>query len=158
VDLVGCGVPRGGTASGTFDFDASAGISGAYSNIDITTTADSSFGGATYTLYNPNDTQSGAFLALLTGPTSATELFIQLPSAMTGAGGTISVVDALEGACIDPSCGLFPSVLRISQGLGSVTAPSGIPEPSSVALLAAAMFGLGSLARKRRAPRGSEGA
>src|SRR6516165_3199680 len=132
--LSGVVFPSGATVSGGWTFDADAGLQpglGVYSNIEVTTGPDSSFGGATYTLYNPVDTAPGgqfpSNLFLVTGAISSTMLVMVTAADMTDAGGTIPIFSD-EFFCADPSCQTVSSFIRATD-IGSVTAAP-TPEPS----------------------------
>jgi len=122
----------GGTASGSFDYDADTNT---YSFIDITTTSGSSFSGATYLALDPGKSSSSTSLAVVPDASSAnigTPVFdLFFSSALTDAGGTVALNDVLdEGTCTTDGC-------TAAIGLRSVTAGSvsTVPEPSSYGLL-----------------------
>jgi len=146
----------GGTASGTFDYDADTDT---FSNIDITTTAGTVFGASTYT------SLAGAYpsspdLVYLQTTTGTIRLFDFGTSAnMTDGGGIIPLaLDPLSGGtagednCYNGTCTLvYSSPIRYST-TGTVSAPTSgaAPEPASFVLLIGGLGGLGVLALRRR--------
>jgi hypothetical protein len=119
----------GGTASGSFDYNADTNT---YSSIDIITNAGSAFSGAAYLALDPGKPSSSTSLAVVPNAGSAnivTPVFdLFLSSALTDAGGTIALNDVLdEGTCNSTGC-------TGATGLRSVTAGSvsSVPEPSSL--------------------------
>jgi hypothetical protein len=125
--LSGVAFSSGGAVLGTFDFDAN---SGTYSNVDITTTADSSFGGATCTLVNPFIATGNSSFSVLTGPGSTTLLDLEFLDPLTNAGGSVPVHLAVEGTCSALGCGITGSFLRFSPVDTGVVTAANIPEPS----------------------------
>src|SRR5258705_12996304 len=83
----------GGTASGSFNYDA---VAGTYSSIDITTTLGTAFGGATYTGFNALLSPSSTGIILLTDPslpdlTGTGFFYLLFSAALTNSGGTVPV-------------------------------------------------------------------
>ena len=118
-----------GTAIGSFDFDADSNI---YSNINISTTSGSSFGGTSYTAYSVGS-QSQLFLG-----NGSYDLFLGF-TPLTNAGGTSSITGFGEqvfgGAPLRPITG------------GSLTA-SVVPIPAAAWLFGSALGVLGWIRRK----------
>ena len=111
----------GGTASGTFLYDAGL---NAYSVINVTTTMGTALGGATYTFVSTGFApfSGGVLLATsnnanLTGTPAFALLF---NAALTANGGTVAV-SGLEAPCADAGCTTPGSSTRFVSG-GSVTA------------------------------------
>jgi PEP-CTERM motif len=133
----------GGTASGTFFYDADTNT---YSNIDIVTTAGlpaDSFTGTVYLFLNPNAVVSGASsLGAVTASLADGSPYLGLsffPSVLTDAGGTIALSTSSggEASCISGCLGT-EAPNRFFTG-GDVFSPgASTPEPSSMLL-----FGLG---------------
>ena len=147
-NLVGVTFDDGGTASGSFVYDADTNT---YSNISITTTAGSAFGGATYTLINDvadGPTASGIYLVTSVPATPGMPGLIMGFLNLTNAGGTISPPNfsISEGTIYTNPRGLLPqrSNLALIGGLTSV------PEPSSFILSTIPLGALAFFALKRR--------
>lgn len=143
----------GGTLTGSFVFDADT---DSYLNIALVTTAGSDLAGYTYGVL----TNGGAltFGALQTAGAPVGSHFIQFEfvSALTNAGGTVSLpanVSNFEGTCsVAVSCGVtFPGRF-ISSGSLSTTAP-GVPEPATAALVPLALLALAASRRYGRSTR-----
>jgi len=150
-----------GTATGSFDFDATMGPMGTFSNIDIKTFITTPTG---QTLLNTYTTLSGGgftdsptslFLGKASGDLSGSPLLVLFfgacsPNCGTGlanAGGlTVDLTtDGGEGSC-DPTstdCSSSTELRSISAG-GTVTSTSTIatPEPTALSLLGAALAAL----------------
>jgi hypothetical protein len=144
--------PTGGTVSGSFTIDTST---AALSAVDVTSTADGAFGGATY-LYNiPADSPS-FYEILLTSSNSADltgdpAIIIEFDSSLAVAG-TDTVYLASEGLCFDSSCDGFGNS-RFEDTTGyATTNPASTPEPASLALV---LLGTGLLGLNRRRSRQS---
>ena len=91
----------GGTASGTFMYDA---ITDTFSNYNIVTTAGSALGGAVYSDAYPFTPSDKAFIVVTTDASPAggdvtgeNVLYMVLASPMTNAGGTIMVLSDADG-------------------------------------------------------------
>jgi hypothetical protein len=128
----------GGTASGSFTFDAT---SGSFSAIDITTTPGTEFGGADYTTFAfGND----LFLTAVTGSSSNLTgtpfLVLNFTSPLTDAGGTIPLgigsfgSISVEGTCLVANCG--SGVVERFVTTGAVSA---VPEPTPTPILPSAV-------------------
>lgn len=138
--LQGVTFADGGTASGSFVFDAD---STAYSNINMVTTAGSSLPGATYSnLYVafPN-----ALIALQTAgaPQGSTALQFLFASNLTNAGGTVNILvssNSFEGTCDASQICASNPLRRVTAG--AVTAANAVPEPATAALVPAALLAL----------------
>ena len=143
-----------GTASGNFTYDADAGANGTYSSINITTTAGSSLPGTTYTFFCdgvvnctglvPNSTE---VLFLNTDPslslTGTLGLAFGFNSALTDAGGVVSLGGFIEGTCTDKVCSSETTPERnLVSGDVSGQAPP-VPEPSTLLLAGTAALAFG---------------
>jgi hypothetical protein len=148
--LQGIAFADGGTASGSFVFNASI---DAYGSINIVTTAGSKLSGATYAFLDPAQIQ-------FEGPTELTVVtlehrqFVRVArfgffrgAALTDAGGTVEFStsrNSAEGSCTSATCSSAdqnPSDYRFISG-GSITSVT-TPEPSTHVLLGYALGVLG---------------
>ena len=141
----------GGTASGSFVFDADTNT---YSAINVTTTDGSVLGGSVYQFANFEAGTLDADSVLLVAaanPGFGTPAFnMNLDEAMTNAGGTISIAMAppplaFESTCLTSVCSSFFSIDRVVVS-GTITA---VPVPAAVWLFASAMGLLAGLGRSR---------
>lgn len=143
----------GGTASGSFAFDATA---DAYSSINIATTSGSKLTGSTYTFLDPAqlafEGPTQLFVVTSNGNLTGTpSIALFLLSGLTGAGGTVgfsTTLNSAESFCTNSTCSTEdpnPANYRIITA-GSVTTAA-TPEPSTFVLVGCA---LGILAWKRR--------
>lgn len=128
----------GGTATGTFDYDADTNT---VSAVDITTSAGTSFPGADYTLVDPGYGPFAGAMVFVTGTfadyTGTPALSFVFASDLTDAGGTVAAeVFGGEFTCIDSGCTNGDEVRAMLDG-GSVTAAGMVPEPATLSLLAA---------------------
>jgi len=147
--LTGVTFGDGGTAFGSFSYDATG---GAYGAVDIVTSPGSSLGGATYQFvsggFTPSDTR---VLFVTTGSadeTSAEGLALFFSSQLTNSGGTVSLSLSEEATCADPACFSPAAPTRLTTA-GSVTTT---PEPSCIWL-----FWAGATLRAARRSFGSRG-
>ena len=146
--LSGVQFADGGTGSGSFSYDAS---SNTFSSINITTTAGSAGPGGHYIVINASVTQDASHVRVVTlasGDLNLTpSLALVLASAMTNAGGTISITpDTVstytEFRCESATCNSTSQVRRLTAGSITTTLP-GAPVPPTLPL---AIVGLGSTA------------
>jgi hypothetical protein len=143
-DLSGVTFDDGGTASGSFVYDAST---NKYSSIDIITTLGTAFGGDTYTsLSSAFDSSSTGLLVGASGDLTNTALLFLLYGAdLTNAGGTVPLIvsgenQGGEGTCDNSDCSL--TTLLRSTTAGQVVGTVSTPEPSVLSFLG---LGLGAL-------------
>ena len=146
--LSGVTFTGGGTASGSFDFDADL---GSYSNVALTTTAGGSFGDSSYA--NAAYGLSATYLSSNTGCGSACQLTLSLTfaSELTNAGGTSSLsADSNEFYYLDDGDELFDARQRFIDA-GEVSAPvAAVPEPETYALMLAGLAAVGFTAKRRK--------
>jgi hypothetical protein len=134
-NLQGVTFSDGGTASGSFGYDD---LTNNYSFIDITTTAGSSFNGATYFVADPGVSSSATRLvavlnAGLIDKTGTPVLVFSFGPALTSAGGIVNIgsnVGSAEGACANAQCTTGIAARSITAGIAST-----VPEPSSLTLV-----------------------
>ncbi|MCK6371416.1 MAG: VPLPA-CTERM sorting domain-containing protein [Gammaproteobacteria bacterium] len=144
----------GGTASGTFVYDATLNV---YSNFNITTTAGGSFGGATYTNYL--NSPFGPTLNFITAAGTSSDLGIggtwiglSFSSGLSNAGGVVSLAGGQESICTtNPPPGFFcggagNATLLRSVVSGAVSAV--VPVPAAVWLFGGALGALGMMKRR----------
>jgi hypothetical protein len=143
----------GGTASGSFEYNTA---DGAYTDIDIVTTAGTALPGATYTAYAttsvPRDYGFGAITApgamalgdpLLDINSTSPAIGFETPGTVTiGAPGDFV---SAEGTCNAGCTGYYPD--RVLTG--SVVGIS-VPEPTTWGLMLIGLAGLGALLRLQR--------
>jgi hypothetical protein len=117
----------GGRAFGGFDYDASMGV---YSNINITTTPGSVLPGSYYSSTAPyvDSATSIFFSGVSTVPVFATSTFaltLGFSSALTAAGGTVSIVGlAQESICANVACNSVTPQRPITAGTASAISTS----------------------------------
>jgi PEP-CTERM motif len=143
----------GGTASGSFLFDAGT---GQYSSINITTTSGSVLTGATYAFPDPANAPFNGPAELFMVASNAPDLtgspFLSLiwQSNLTGAGGTIpfsTTLNSGETTCTSPTCSsINQSKVRLATA-GAVTTAA-VPEPGTFVLVGVALAAVGLRRRK----------
>ena len=139
----------GGTASGSFTFDAATTT---YSNVNVTTTVGTVRGAATYTqiggVYGGTAANQVGFLTASGAGIGMPNLDFKFASALTGAGGTIGIVTGLANSaevdCANAGCTVPAGPNSRSVSAGSVTgvaASAPVPTLSEWAMvLMGAMF------------------
>jgi len=144
----------GGTASGSFSYDA---VAGTYSSINITTTAGTAFSGATYLAVDPGNSSTSTVLRVVPNAGSANAgtavLALFFSSALTSAGGTVALSTGLdEGTCNTTGCTSAMGLRSLTGGSVSTVPPSATPIPSSLSLLGVGLFFLAGWSYFRRRP------
>jgi len=150
----------GGTATGSFDYNSATNT---FTNISITTTAGSGFGGATYTTLSAGfpgfSSSTGIFLGASSGDlTGLPLLLLFFNSPLVNSGGTVT--DLLttgidfgggEGTCDDAGCVGSTEDRFITGGAATSTVAVVTPEPSALSLLGVALAALLAGAAIRKA-------
>jgi hypothetical protein len=139
--LSGVSFDDGGMASGFFDYNA---LNNAYSAINITTTAGSAFGGATYTSVNVifQSTKFGVFLGPTGDLTNTPLLFLMFDSALNDLGTPVSLIGIGEGTCDNSKCSANTFLRAIGGDLSGTPISTPVPEPSAVLLLGLGLVAL----------------
>ena len=134
----------GGTGSGTFSYDADTNT---YSNINISTTAGSAFGGANYTSVVSFAPISANYLTVMVAPLEGLpglELFF-FTTGLTNNGGTFQIAIPSREALCGQEC-MFPASTLRYVASGQISA---VPVPAAVWLFGSALAGLGWQRRKQ---------
>ncbi len=149
---------NGASLTGSFYYDATT---TAYSNIDITMSATTSFpSGITFThVGNTGYDSASSFQAITAGATIGTSsatghpyLFLSFSGPMTDAGGVLTLSASYDGiaTCGNASCttnsASVGSVVYNGTDLGEISTP----EPVTFALLGTGIAGLAVVRRRRR--------
>jgi hypothetical protein len=136
-DLSGVTFDDGGTASGSFVYDAAANT---YSSINIITTSGTTLAGATYTSLSllASSSDTGFLFGASSGDlTSTSVLFFLFDASLTNSGGIVQVSllppnDSIEAFCTNSDCSAFSS--RSVTG-GELVGTVVTPEPAAILLL-----------------------
>lgn len=153
--LSGVTFADGGTASGSFTFDAATST---YSNINVTTTTGSVRSGAVYHFVSGGLTPSNVQVLVATigsgDPTGTPALAFFFGGAGLAGSSPVSIVDGQEANCSNSSCSTPTAPSRFVTG-GSAIQISTVPAVSTAAaLLTAALLAGAVLLSLRRAARG----
>jgi hypothetical protein len=137
----------GGTASGSFVYDASTNT---YSAVSISTTPGTTFGsGTTYTGLNPGFPSSSTLLVAVPNPalgdfTGTRVLALNFVTPLANGGGTSSL-NAIESVCANSGCTTPTTPNRFSTaGNATTTSTTSVPALSNAGLAVLAMLLLGS--------------
>ena len=149
----------GTTATGSFTYDADIGGVPGFSNVNVTTDT-GSFQFARPPVFPKPDGEFFSFFDSDAVDLAGLSFVVgQLNSAMTNAGGMISIEpsflhggvgDSYEGQCSAANCGVFGLVRGIVSGSITTTA---VPEPAPMALLCFVLASGFGLARRRKTAR-----
>ena len=133
-DLSGVTFSDGGTASGTFVYDAA---SNTYSSIGIITAGGPAFGGATYTSLSGvfGSSSTGMLLGASGDLTNTALLFLIFGADLTSSGGTVPLIGVGEGTCDNSNCSASTLLRSITAGDLVGTSTVSTPEPSALSLL-----------------------
>jgi hypothetical protein len=140
----------GGTANGSFIYDADVGAFGTYSNILITTTAGTNFSGGTYgDLYDGTSTLIRTIETLEGDLNGVGFLSMLFDSPLTNSGGTVAFFDppGAEGPCDDFECSASQE-FRFING-GTVNGAAVIPILPALWLYGSALGLLGWMRRRK---------
>jgi len=146
--LAGVTFDDGGTASGSFVYDA---VTNTYSAINVTTTAGATLAGATYT--SLSDIVGSSSTGFLFGPNNSSDLtgasFLMwlFDAPLTNSGGIVQVSlpppsDSIEALCGDPGCSDSAASFRIVTGGEVVGTAVATPEPSTFSLVGMGLVAL----------------
>jgi len=152
--LSGVTFADGGTASGTFTYDAGTNT---YSAVAITTTPGSVRSGATYA-FSLGISGATFLLATTVNPaidqTGLPALLLVYATPLTNAGGTVSLVSpSQEASCADAGCANPPSTPRFttSGSVTTLTVPMMPPWFVIATTLLLSMFAISTLRRRASA-------
>lgn len=137
----------GGTASGSFIYDADTNV---YSAINVTTTTGSTRSGALYTVQNGGNANGLGMVTIVAPNLTGTPWFHFSFSTLTNAGGTRSV-NGQEVTCAAPACGSGVGPTRNFTGtIQSSAPPVPLPPTMVLTLIAMALIGLDQARRRFR--------
>ncbi len=140
--------PNGGEITGSFSIDSSTGN---LSAINVVTTSDVDFGGASYFFENAT-LSNGLFVMNLVNSNSpnllgADAIVINFHTTL-GTPGIDQILSASEGICNSTTCDGFSNARSLT--VGDVTTSASTPEPSTAWLLMACFFVLPLVQRVSR--------
>lgn len=154
--MIGVVFDDGGTASGSFVYDA---VTNTVSSIDIVTTAGTTFGSTTYTGVNPGFGPTPFDIVVVPNPslsdfTNSMLLDLEFATSLPTAGGTDSMAGfGFEGLCANPGCTAFAGTpYRLMTAGEVVGTPVGTPEPSALLLLGVGLVVLAGVAKRTVLP------
>ena len=157
--LQGVTFDDGGTASGSFTFDAAG---GGYSNVNIVTTSGAVRSGDSYIAVCGTDVPSCNGLSpsnfsvlflssVATDQTGAPAFALNFGAPLTDLGGMIPIEFSIEASCDSPSCSAPDDNLPGRLASGFVT--TAVPEPVSGGILLSGLGAMFALRRRRGAPK-----
>jgi hypothetical protein len=156
--LQGVTFSDGGTASGSFQYDAATQT---YSNINITTTTGTVRTGATYHFFSSGlgPVPPASYVLVVTigsgDPTGTPVLFLPFSApGLTNSGGTVTLNVGQEASCANAGCNGPATPQRFTTAgsvVGSQTPPPATPAPTTSLLMLSGMAMIGFMAwRKQR--------
>ena len=143
--LSGVTFSDGGTASGSFIFDADTNT---YSSINVTTTSGSVRSGATYLFQNGGGAGALGMVTASGNLTGTPDLALSFSSSLTNAGGSRTLA-GFEATCQVAACSSQVAPLRNVTAGSIQSAPAPVPLPPTV-ILTLAGVGLMGLNQARR--------
>ena len=153
-DLSGVTFDDGGTATGSFVYDA---LTNKYSAINVTTTLGSTLSGTTYTSLSSlgSSSDTGLLFGVSSGDvTNTSVLFLLFDAALTNSGGIVQLSlippddNSVEGLCTNSDCSGF--TMRSVTGGELVSEAVKTPEPATISLLGMGFIALLISAARRK--------
>jgi hypothetical protein len=137
----------GGTASGSFEFDADL-IDPGYSNIEIITTEGSRLPGQMYS--EVHSRSNSGWVEFLQPSYYDNNVEFNFATNLTNSGGSIDIVHfSFESDCAHVSCQSFHETRVITSGYISSVAP--VPIPAAAWLFGSGLIGLAGVQRRQKA-------